>query len=113
MQNNTSINLEPEAQEIEQTGGYFNSTTEFTDRLYRSRDQYYLKEEKWIPLPKNARYTMPDDREWVEQMEQRKISVKQVSEKEAMQWCVDSFFNDDQLKNRLTDLIERFADSTI
>jgi hypothetical protein len=99
-----------EAEEIEQTGGFLNPTTDFTDTLFRGRDgHYYLEERTSIPLPENATYTLPRDREWMDRMEQEKISIREIGEKEALLWAVDSFINDERLTERLTDLIGRFA----
>jgi len=96
------------AEEIEQIGGYLNAMTVFTDTLYRGRGgRYYLEQERNVPLPPNARYILPRDRAWVERMEQRRTSTKEISEKEAMLWYVDAFLNDDKLRKRFIDLIER------
>ena len=95
--------------QIEERGGYLNPTTDFTDRLFRDRKgSYYLEEIRQNPLPPNATYTMPRDREWVKRMEQRKVKTREISEKEALVFCVDSL-NDRKLRKRLVALIERFA----
>jgi hypothetical protein len=97
-------------EEIEQIGGHLNATAEYTDTLYRGpAGRYYLKQEENVPLSPNASYTMPRDRAWVARMEQRKSSTEQISEKEAMLWYADTFLNDDKLRKRFVDLIERFA----
>jgi hypothetical protein len=70
--------------EVEQIGGDLNATTEFTDTLYRGRaGQYFLEEERTEPLPLNARHDWPRDRELIERMKNKEISVKQVSERNA------------------------------
>src|SRR6266478_268130 len=95
--------------ECEQRGGYLNPTTDFTDRLFRDRKgRYYLNEERQNPLPPNATYEMPRDRDFVKRMEQRKVKTREISEKEALVWCAYSL-NDRKLWKRLRDLIERFA----
>jgi hypothetical protein len=100
-----------EVREIEQIGGMLNSTTDYTDTLYRGRDgRYYLEEETSTPLPLNASYTMPRDGEWVRLMEQRKTSTREIPEREAMLWFVTMFLNDNRLRKRFVDLIERLAD---
>jgi len=43
-------------------------------------------------------------------MQNKEISVKQISERDAMTWYVKSFLNDAKLKRRFVDLIKRFAD---
>src|SRR5438128_12176257 len=95
--------------EIEQIGGYLNATTEYTDTLFQGRaGRYYLVQERNIPLPPNATYTMPRDRAWVKRLELRKVETREISEKEALVWCAYSL-NDRKLWKRLVDLIERFA----
>jgi hypothetical protein len=92
--------------EIEQTGGYLNPATKYTDKLYRDRaGRYYLEQERNVPLPLNASYTMPRDRDWIRRMQQRTISTEEISEKEVMLWYVDTFLNDDKLRKRFIDLI--------
>jgi hypothetical protein len=96
--------------EIEQIGGVLNPTCDFTDTLYRSRDsRYFLEEERTDALPLNASHQRPRDRELIERMQNKEISVKQVSQRDAMIWYVKSFMNDTKLKKRFVDLIERFA----
>jgi hypothetical protein len=74
-----------QAKEIESIGGSLNSTTDYEDTLYRSKSgRYYLKEETSIPLPPNAVFTIPRDRE-----------------------RVDAFLNDDKLRKRFEAMIER------
>jgi hypothetical protein len=94
---------------IDERGGYLNPTTDFADRLFRDRrGRYYLEEWRQNPLPPNATYEMPRDREWVKRMEQRKVKTREISEKEALVWCADDL-NDRKLWKRLVGLIERFA----
>src|SRR5205823_10254711 len=93
-------------EEIEEIGGTLNSTTDYTDTLYRSRDgRYLLEEERSIPVPRNAVYTLPRDREWLDQMEKKQVSVKEISERDAMIWYVDSFLNDSRLRRKFMRLI--------
>jgi hypothetical protein len=95
---------------LEEIGGSLDPTTDFTDQLYRSRDgRYFLKAERRNPLPPNANYSWPRDREWMRRMERRKTSVKEISESQAMLWYVNTFLNDDKLRKRFVDLIKRPA----
>jgi len=97
--------------ELEQIGGELNATTDFSDTLYRSRDgRYFLEEERTDPLPLNSSRQWPRDRALIERMQNKEISVKQISERDAMTWYVKSFLNDAKLKRRFVDLIKRFAD---
>src|SRR6266496_678323 len=96
-------------EEVEQTGGYLNAMVDFSDILYRARDgRYYLEQTRQNPLPANGKYEFPRDREIIQRMEQRKISTKEISEKQAMLWCVGACLTDNKLRKRFVDLIEGF-----
>jgi hypothetical protein len=97
--------------EIEQIGGELNATTDFLDTLYFSRDgRYFLNEERQNPISPNSSYQWPRDRALIERMQNKEISVKQISERDAMKWFVLSFMNESKLKKRFVNLVERFAD---
>src|SRR5205823_13093144 len=97
--------------EIEQIGGYNGPTCDYTDKLFRGRGgRYYLEKERSIPVPENANYTLPRDREWFDRVTQRQTETREITETEAMLWYIDSFVNDGRLRKRIVDLIERFAD---
>jgi hypothetical protein len=94
------------AEEIEEIGGSLNETMDFTDTLYRdNRGRYFLEQRATIPIPKNAVYQLPRDRGWFDKMRDEEISVKQLSQREALIWYVDSFVNDDRLRLELVRLI--------
>jgi hypothetical protein len=48
---------------------------------------------------------MPRDREWLKRMEQKQISVNEISERDAMIWYVDSFLNNSRLRRKFTRLV--------
>src|SRR5580765_7502728 len=96
--------------EIEQIGGYNGPTSDYTDKLFRARGgRYYLEEERRAPVPHNATYTMPRDREWFDRVTQQKLETREITEKEAMLWYADSFVSDERLRTRIMALIDRFA----
>lgn len=111
MEKNTEIIYGDEtisAIEIEQIGGTAGPLLELNDTLYRADDgRYFLKEERNTPLPKNAQYTMPRDRAWVEEQENRSTTVRELNEDQAMLWYVNSFLNDDQLRRLFKSVIAR------
>jgi hypothetical protein len=90
---------------LEEIGGELNTTTDFTDRLFRTRDgRYFLEEERRVPFPLNSARPLPRRREALD-LGQMTISVKEISERDAMKWFVTSFINDDQLEKKFLDLI--------
>ena len=110
METITCEGMRIEAEEIEQIGGEFGDLSNFTDILYRdSSGRYFLKEERSYKVPNNAKYQMPRDREWFDRMTQSETETREISEKEAMQWYIEMFMNDEKLKERFLGLIERFA----
>jgi hypothetical protein len=92
--------------EIEQIGGYNGPTCDYTDKLFRARGgRYYLEENRSTPVPQNATYTMPRDREWLDRVTRPKIETREITEKEAMLWYIDSFISDERLRKRIAKLL--------
>jgi hypothetical protein len=96
---------------VEETSSSTHSTALYQDangNLYVILIEYRSLEESLGRLKRKS-ITLPDDRELLRAAEETRISVREVTQIEALEWYVDEFMNDGFLKDKIAEAIRLFA----
>jgi hypothetical protein len=114
------------AEIVDEVGGHYNDLYDFDDYLLRdSAGRYYLRQSRYLKMPPNAsdlyhekmwelRESDPSDdteleRErliaWRRRLTKPHTTIKRISEKSALLWCIHESACDKELKRRLREAV--------
>jgi hypothetical protein len=114
------------AEIVNQIGGHYDDLNDFDDCLLRdSAGRYYLRQSRYLKMPPNAsdlyyekmlelRESDPaDDTElkrerliaWRRRLTKPRTTIKRISEKSALLWCIHESACDKELKRRLREAV--------
>jgi hypothetical protein len=105
-------------EEVECIGGQLDDLRDFDEVLYRDNDgNFYLRQIRELKMPPNAdrlyweriRCAEGAERQkliaWKRRLTKPQITVKRISEKTALLWCIHQLLEDAQIKARLREVI--------